>query len=182
MPGWLRVVVIGRKPRATLVRVAVLVVASYVVFEFLLLHIQVEGISMLPTYPDGSKHFVNRLAYVWHEPQRGDVVGIRFSREDTDSPAGFHWAANWLKPPHAMLLKRIVGLPGETVAFVDGRILINGEELAEPYEQLPCTWNLPPKKIGPDEYFVVGDNRSMPWAEHTFGGAQRNQIVGKAVL
>ena len=179
MPRWLSIVVMGRNPKATLARVAVLIVTCFIVFKFILLHIQVEGISMLPTYPDQSKHFVNRFAYLWHGPQRGDVVGIRFS---TNAPAGIHQAANWLKPPHAMLLKRIVGLPGETVAFVNGRAVINGEALDEPYKKLPCDWNLPSKELGPDEYFVVGDNRSMFWADHTFGRALRSQIIGKAIL
>ena len=81
-----------------------------------------------------------------------------------------------------MLLKRIIGLPGETVAFINGHVLINGEVLDEPYEKLPCNWNLPAKQLGPDEYFVVGDNRSMLWEEHTFGRALRSQIIGKAIL
>jgi signal peptidase I len=182
LPRWVRIAVMGRNPKATLVRVAVLVVTCFIVFKFILLHIQVEGISMLPTYLDRSMHFVNRFAYLWHEPQRGDVVGIRFSRAETNTPAGIHQAANWLAPPHVMLLKRIIGLPGETVAFVDGHVLINGEVLDEPYEKGACKWNLPPKELGPDEYFVVGDNRSMLWEEHTFGRAQRSQIVGKAIL
>jgi signal peptidase I len=128
------------------------------------LHIRVEGISMLPAYQDGSAHFVNRLAYLWHEPRRGDVVSIR------------------LAGVHLMYLKRIIGLPGETVVFVNGRVLIDGEVLDEPYEKLPCDWNLPPEKLGPDEYFVVGDNRSMPSQDHKFGKVERNRIVGKAVL
>jgi signal peptidase I len=182
LPRWVHIAVIGRNPKATLVRVAVLIVTCFVVFKFILLHIQVEGFSMLPTYPDRSMHFVNRIAYLWHEPQRGDVVGIRFSRAETNAPAGIHQAANWLAPPHVMLLKRIIGLPGETVAFVHGRVLINGEVLDEPYEKGACDWNLPTKELGPDEYFVVGDNRSMSWEDHTFGRAQRSQIVGKAIL
>jgi len=60
--------------------------------------------------------------------------------------------------------------------------LINGEVLDEPYEKLSCDWDLPPEKLGPDEYFVVGDNRSMPWQDHKFGKVDRNRIVGKAVL
>ena len=182
LPRWVRIVVIGRNPKATLVRVAVLIVTSFVVFKFILLPIRVEGISMLPNYKDRSWNLVNRLAYLRHEPQRCDVVGIRFSRAETDTPAGIHQAANWLAPPHVMLLKRIVGLPGETVAFEHGRVLINGEVLSEPYEKSPCDWNLPPKELGPDEYFVVGDNRSMPWENHVKGRAQRSQIVGKAIL
>ena len=182
LPRWVRIAVIGRNPKATLVRVAVLIVTSFVVFKFILLPAHVEGISMLPNYKDRSWNLVNRFAYLWYEPRRGDVVGIRFSRAVTNTSAGIHQAANWLEPPHVMLLKRIVGLPGETVAFVDGHVLINGEVLDEPYEKYACDWNLPPKELGPDEYFVVGDNRSMSWEEHTFGRAQRSQIVGKAIL
>ena len=182
MPRWLSIVVMGRNPKATLARDAVLIVTCFIVFKFILLPIRVEGISMLPTYQDRSVNFVNRLAYLWHEPQRRDVVGLRFSRAVTNTPAGIHQAVSLLETPHVMLLKRIVGLPGETVAFADGRVLINGEVLDEPYEKTPCDWNCPPVKLGPDEYFVVGDNRTMPWEDHVFGRAQRSQIVGKAIL
>jgi signal peptidase I len=164
VPRWLRIVMIGRNPKVTLARAAVLGVLCVLGYKFTLLHIRVEGISMLPAYQDGSAHFVNRLAYLWHEPRRSDVVGIRL--------AGFH----------VMFLKRIIGLPGETVAFVNGQVLINGQVLDEPYEKLPCDWNLPPEKLGSDEYFVVGDNRSMPWQDHKFGKVERNRIIGKAVL
>jgi len=163
VPRWLRIVVIGRNPKVTLVRAAVLAVLCILGYKFTLLHIRVEGISMLPTYQDGSAHFVNRVAYLWHEPRRGDVVSIRL--------AGIH----------LMYLKRVIGMPGETVAFVNGQVLINGQALDEPYEKLPCGWNLPPEKLGPDEYFVVGDNRSMPSENHTFGKVERNRIVGKAI-
>jgi len=181
VPRWLRIAVIGRNPKVTLVRAAVLAVLCFVIFKFVLLHIRVEGISMLPAYQDGSTHFVNRLAYLWHEPRRGDVVGIRFSAAVTNPPVSILQAANRLEPPHIMLLKRIIGLPGETVAFANGQVLINGEELDEPYEKLACDWNLPPEKLGPDEYFAVGDNRSMPPEYHMFGRCRRDQIVGKAI-
>ena len=163
MPRWLRILVIGRNPKVTLARAVVLAILCFVVFKFVLLHIRVEGISMLPTYQDGSAHFVNRLAYLWHEPRRGDVVSIR------------------LAGVHLMYLKRIIGLPGETVAFVNGQVLINDQVLDEPYEKLSCDWNLPPEKLGPDEYFVVGDNRTMPPENHTFGKVERDRIVGKTI-
>ena len=79
LPRWLQIVVIGRNPKVTLVRVAVLIVTCFVVFRFILLPARIEGISMLPTYKDRSVNFVNRLAYRWHEPRRGDVVGIRLA-------------------------------------------------------------------------------------------------------
>jgi len=124
--SWLRILVIGRNPKVTLLRVAVLIVTCFIVFRFILLPARIEGISMLPTYKDRSVNFVNRLAYRWHEPRRGDVVGIR------------------LAGPHVMYMKRIIGLPGETVSFVNGRVQINGEVLDEPYEKTPCDWNRPP--------------------------------------
>ncbi|MGA2785990.1 MAG: signal peptidase I [Verrucomicrobiota bacterium] len=164
MPRWLRIMVFGRKPKATLVRVAVLIIASFVVFRFILLPIRVEGISMLPNYQDRSWNLVNRLAYFRHEPQRGDVVSIR------------------LAGPHVMYLKRIIGLPGESVAFANGRVLIDGEVLDEPYEKLHCDWNCPPVKLGPNEYYVVGDNRTMPPEFHKHGETPRSRIIGKLLL
>ena len=163
-PRWLRIAVIGRNPKVTLIRAAILAVVCVLGYHFTVLRIRVEGISMMPTYQDGTKHFVNRVAYLFHEPRRGDVVSIR------------------LAGVHLMYLKRIIGLPGETVAFVNGQVLINGEVLDEPYEKLPWDWNRPPEKLGPNEYFVVGDNRSMFMQDHTFGKVERNRIVGKAIL
>jgi len=169
--SWLRILAIGRNPRTTLVRAAVLAVACLVVFKLVLLPVRVEGMSMAPTYADHSFNFVNRLAYLWHAPRRGDVVGIRFNRRWT------RWSA-----PHVMLLKRIIGLPGEAISFVDGRVRVNGQPLDEPYEKGPCDWNAAAVTLGADEYFVVGDNRSMAKEEHTFGKAERSRIVGKALL
>ena len=160
----LSILVFGRNLKRTLVRAVVLAVVCVVVLEFVVLPIRIEGISMEPTYADHSVNFINRLAYLGHAPQRGDVVGIRL--------AGYH----------VMYLKRIIGLPGETVAFVGGRVLINGGLLDEPYEKLPCDWNYGPVKLSPDEYFVVGDNRSMPVENHYFGRCERNRIVGKVLL
>lgn len=81
-----------------------------------------------------------------------------------------------------MLLKRVVGLPGETVAFADGRVLIDGQPLDEPYEKEKCDWNMPAEKLSANEYFVVGDNRTMPMNLHLFGRTTRERIVGKLLL
>jgi signal peptidase I len=173
--GWgkrLRILAVGRNPKRTLVRAAILAVVCVVVFKFVLLPVRVEGISMAPTYSDHSVNFVNRLAYLWHEPRRGDVVCIRLNLPPTNG-----WSA-----PHIMYLKRVIGLPGETVRFVDGRVRVNGETLDEPYEKGPCDWNTAPVTLGSNEYFFVGDNRSMPKEEHSFGKTERSRIVGKALL
>ena len=170
--GWLRVITFGRNPKLTLVRIVIWAVACVLVFKIALLRVKVDGISMVPTYQDQSKNWINRLAYLRHEPKRGDVVAIRLVQAND--------FFSQLEPPGVMLLKRIIGLPGDTVAFADGRAVINGEILDEPYEkERDCYWNIPPVKLAADEYYVVGDNRSMPEQNHTKGVFKRNQILGK---
>ena len=164
-PSWVQRVLIGRNPKRTLVRIVILVVVSTVVFKFVLQPIRVEGVSMLPTYHDRGINLVNRLAYVFHQPRRGDVVAIR-------TPAG----------EHVMYMKRIIGLPGETVAFHRGRLYINGNPMDEPYVRFRGYWDHEPEQVGPDQYYVVGDNRDMPWAYHEKGRPTRDLIVGKVIL
>jgi signal peptidase I len=161
---WWFVALVGRNPQRTLTRIILLVIGCFLAWKYVALPIRVEGVSMLPTYKERDINIINRLAYRFGLPQRGDVVAIRMAGE------------------HVMLLKRVVGLPGETVAFRRGRLLVNGQAVPEPYVKLPCYWNIPPQMIGPDEYFVVGDNRSMHESDHTKGRADRSRIVGKALL
>lgn len=163
---WWFVVTVGRHPWRTLTRVVVLVVMVLLAWKFAFLPIRVQGISMLPTYRNNQINVVNRLAYVFHEPRRGDIIAVRIS-ETGES---------------AMLLKRVVGLPGETISFRQGRLYVNGEELEEPYVRLPSRWNMPDVKVGPNQFYVVGDNRTMGVFDHTQGRADRRDIVGKALL
>lgn len=163
-PHWLRVLAIGRRPRATLVRIVVLVVVCFVTFKYCLLPIRIRGISMEPTRHDGRVNFINCLAYLRHEPQRGDIVSVRFAGKSV------------------MLMKRIIALPGETIEFRQGRAYINGQPLDEPYVKFPCDWIAGPFVCGPNQYYVVGDNRSMAFELHTQGRAERDRIVGKLLL
>ena len=164
--SWVKVVLVGRNFRFTLVRIVVLAAVVWFVSSYVLMPIRVQGPSMLPTYSENGVNFVNRLSYRQIEPQRGDVIAIRFSGK------------------HAMLMKRVVGLPGETVQFHRGRLLINGTVLPEPYldSKAMCDWELPAETLAPDEFYVVGDNRSMPYQNHTFGKAKRYRIMGKILL
>jgi signal peptidase I len=161
-------IAIGRRPDRTVRRLACLIgiaVIAFLIFRFLLFPIQIMGPSMFPTYKDGQFNFMNTLAYMWHEPKRGDVVGIRFSGD------------------RAMYVKRIVGLPGEQISFSGGACCINGVPLSEPYLKFPShEWELPPRLLGPSEYYVVGDNRSMAFADHDLGRTPRNRIIGKILL
>jgi signal peptidase I len=82
-PSLVRVIVIGRNSRNTLIRIFILVVVCFIVFNFILLPIRVTGISTLTSHKDRSINFVNRLAYLRHEPHRGDVVSIRYTRKQS---------------------------------------------------------------------------------------------------
>lgn len=163
-PSWVQRVIIGRKPTHTLIRAAVWAVVCIFVFKFCLLPIRVEGVSMLPTYKENQVNFLNCLVYRIHPPQRGDIVGIRLAGK------------------HVMFCKRIVGMPGESVSFHEGRLYINGAAMDEPYVQRPCHWEHEPIQVGPDEFYVVGDNRSMDFYDHEQGRADRQRIVGRVVF
>ncbi|MBL9127781.1 MAG: signal peptidase I [Verrucomicrobiales bacterium] len=164
-PGWIRTFVVGRNPVWTLGRIAILVVSVYVVFKYVLLVRKIESTSMLPSFREGSIHWIYRLAYRGTAlPARGDVVGIRTSGETV------------------MYIKRVVGLPGETLEIRRGEVWIDGKPLEEPHVRPGRKpWNRRPRTLGPDEYFVIGDNRSMDQEQHEFGVVERARIVGKVI-
>jgi signal peptidase I len=157
----LRRIVFGPDPRRTTVRILVLAAFSAVTFRWVLIPIRTEGVSMLPTYPtSGRLNLVNRFAYAVGSPTRGDIVAIR------------------LAGSHVVYVKRIVGLPGERVAIVDGLARIDGVFLAEPYVQRRKRWDVPEVQLGPNEYFVIGDNRGMS----DFGSVEGDRILGRVVF
>lgn len=156
--------IFGENPRRTTVRILILGTVSVVTFGWVLIPVRAEGPSMLPTYRSGSLNLVNRLAFVMKSPERGDVVAIGI--------AG----------PHAVYIKRIVGLPGERIAITQGTVRVNGQPLEEPYVRNRSPWTMSEVQLGPDEYFLIGDNRGMRAEEHDFGRASRSRIVGKVVF
>jgi signal peptidase I len=161
---WVRVVAIGRRPKWTLVRILLLVLVTVIAFKFVLIPVRITGLSMEPTYHDHSINIINRLSYLHSRPQHGDVVAIRYAGE------------------RVMLLKRVVALPGETISFSHGHVCLNGALQDEPYLRRPTNWEMAGMTLGPDEYYVVGDNRSMPQEWHTQGATPRWRIVGKALV
>ena len=157
-------VLVGRRPRRTLARVLVLSLTCFVVFKFVLRPIRVTGISMEPTYHDGRVNFVNRLAYRFAEPQRGDVISIAIAGESI------------------MYMKRVIALPGETLAIKEGVLMINGQPQPEPYVKNRLPWEIQERHLGTNEYFVVGDNRGMDQSLHYGGVIARERIVGKVLF
>lgn len=160
----LRRLVFGKDPRRTLVRVGVLGVISFLTFGWLLTPTRVHGISMEPTYRDGALKLVNRMVYRIRTPARGDVVAIR------------------LAGPNVLYVKRIIGLPHERVAIVNGIVEINGVPLVEPYVARRLPWNYEEVSVGPREFFVIGDNRGMRIADHDFGRVDARRILGTLIF
>lgn len=132
---------------------------AYGFFTWVLWPVKVSGQSMMPNYRDGSRHFINKLAYTSAKPQRGDVVGVRTSFGE-------------------IYIKRVVGLPGESLTFEGGTVQINGRSLQEPYVETKIF--RPPSGItlGSNKYWVIGDNR----ATSVRGPISVDQIIGKVVF
>jgi len=159
---WWGRILIGRNPTITLVRLVLLVVVCVVLFNGVLIPVRVTGKSMEPTYRDGRVNLINRLAYWRVKPQRGDVVALQ--KEGS----------------HLILLKRIVGLPGERIGVRNGRIFINGQILEEKYMDRfrPVPFATGEIVLGEHEYFAIGDNRRVS----VFGVVERRDILGKVLF
>ena len=155
---------VGANPRRTALRVVVLIVSAYIVFGHLLMPIRGFGVSMEPTIEEGDLIFVNRMAYRFRVPQRGDVVAVQIAGRSV------------------VYVKRLLGLPGDTVSFVDGVLWRNGEPVDEPYVTKRAGWQLDHVTLGDDDYFVVGDNRGMAMAHHEFGTATRGRLIGPRIF
>jgi signal peptidase I len=165
---WWRVVAVGRNPRVTAIRLLALILLTVLTFQYALVPIRVTGISMSPGLKDGERKWISPLMARLTGIRRGDVVAIQTSGRQV------------------MYLKRVIGLPGERVQIRKGDVYINGNLLPEPYLFNRSTaWDWPkdgqPRLLGPNDYFVVGDNRAMPPQNHYFGVADRSRILGKVI-
>ncbi len=118
---------------------------------------------MVPTYLDGSFALCWRLQYLFSPPKRGDVVTVRFAGKNV------------------MLLKRIVGLAGDTVSFRNGQLYINKNPVAEPYVINNSKWQLAERIVKPGYVYVVGDNRDTPMQQHKFGQVNSKRIIGGVI-
>lgn len=153
-----------------------LMMATLVVV-FVVQPVKVEGTSMLPRLHDGERIFVNKLIYYklpdlkkygWPSLERGDVVVF--------------WPP---KDPDKSYVKRIIGLPGETVEMREGKILINGQALSEPYldpHLAASRASMAPMHVDEHYYFVMGDNRDNSSDSRIWGLVPEKYIYGKALF
>lgn len=162
-----------RTGRAVLEWVAILVVAvvaAVVLRTFVIQPYFIPSGSMEPTLKVGDKVLVNKLSYDFHSVHRGDV--IVFKKPPNDFTPGIK-----------DLIKRVIGLPGETISARGGSVFINGHHLNEPW--LPrgtITANFRPVHVPRGDYFVMGDNRGNSADSRVIGPISGNLIVGRAFL
>lgn len=156
LPPWIA----GANPRRTAIRAAILVAAAYVVFGYILMPVRGVGVSMTPTIESGDLIFINRLAYWFRKPRRGDVVAVRMAGRSV------------------VYVKRVIALPGERLKIDGGYVSVNGSMFEEPYVRKRRDWSMQEVTLGPDDYFVVGDNRTMRMDLHEMGAVSRARLIG----
>ena len=155
---------------AELIETAVLIVSIYALVDLASVRYYVEGPSMEPNFYTGQRVIVSRINYMMTEPTFGEIVVVQ-----SPSRPGFD-------PP---LIKRIIGLPGDTLEIRNTQVLVNGNELFEPYINETCNLRLCPDNqwtLGPDEYFIMGDNRNHSNDSRAFGPITKNHIVGEVLV
>ena len=142
----------------------VLAVVMFLAINAVSARIRVDGSSMYPTLQDGQFVMVNRLAYKFGEPSHGDIVIFHYPRD-----------------PEQEFVKRIIGLPGDTVEIRNGHVYVNGYQLDEPYiadaPRSQGSWTVPEGYL-----FVLGDNRNNSQDSRSFGFVAMDEVIGKALF
>ncbi len=149
--------------------VVLALVVALVIKTFLFQAFFVPSGSMEPTLKVHDRVLVNKLSYEMHDVHRGDIIVF------TPPPGS--------EPGYAHLVKRVIGLPGETVSASGGHVFIDGKQLSEPY--LPkgtYTSDFAPVKIAPDHYWMMGDNRGDSSDSRVWGTIAKNAIVGRVFV
>ena len=127
----------------------------------------VRYICMMPNINDGDWIIVNKASYFFSDPNRGDVIVFQPPEKiHSDYP----------------FIKRVIGLPGETIEIRDGKIFINGIPLEEEYVKEVPKYTMEKKHIPIKEYFVLGDNRNNANDSHSWGTVPRDHMIGKAII
>ncbi len=146
-----------------IVETALLAVVIWLIVNFATARYVVEGVSMEPNFSTGQFLIVDKLTYrFFSTPQRGDIIVFDYPNNTSDD-----------------YVKRIIGLPGETIHIENGSVSINGELLNEPYVNVttPGFYEL---IIPPNSYWVMGDNRTSSSDSRSWGVLERQFIIGKA--
>lgn len=126
--------------------------------------------SMVPTLAIGDRLVVEKVSYRLHPPQFGDIIVF-------DPPAQLQ---EFGFTKDQAFIKRVIGLPGQTVEVSNGKVYVNHQPLTEPYIASPPDYVLPMVKVPPNQLFVMGDNRPNSNDSHVWGFLPQNNIIGRA--
>jgi signal peptidase I len=182
------------KPRSLLRELPVLLgvafVIAFLVKTFVAQAFFIPSESMVHTLEVGDRVLVSRMSYHLHEPHRGDIVVFSspFETQAKKDPLPERVFKTVLEsvglrqPSTEDFIKRVIGLPGETVEGKNGKIFINGRQLAEPYLAEEPIGDFPAKTIPQGQLWVMGDNRNRSSDSRVFGPIKKSKIVGRAIL
>jgi signal peptidase I len=144
--------------------VAVITTLVFLLARVFVQNYQVDGPSMTPTLLNGQYILVNKADYFTHGPARGDVIVFKFPKDTSRD-----------------FVKRVIGVPGDTVdTRADGAVIVNGVVLVEPYINDDINMTSQSWTLGPDQYFVMGDNRGDSYDSRDWGPVPSSDILGKA--
>ncbi len=140
---------------------------SFIFNNFVIVKAEVPSGSMEDTVMTGDRIVALRIAYILQGPKRGDIVVFKYPDDETQN-----------------YLKRVIGLPGETVEIIDGKVFVDSEPLVENYLKEPPVGSFGPYIVPKDSYFMLGDNRNISedarYWENTY--VKKEKIIGKAIL
>jgi signal peptidase I len=142
----------------------VLAIVIFLILRMVVGSYSVISVSMQPGLYEGERILVNKVAYRFGEPDRGDIIIFQSPEEDLT------------------LIKRVIGLPGDTVEVKNNTVYINGVSLNEPYLKEPPTYSYPAYNVPAGRYFVLGDNRNDSRDSHTGWTVPVENVVGRAWL
>src|SRR5512138_1422683 len=146
-----------------LIETMVLVAIAFLVVNSLIGRFRIEQVSMQPNLHEGEYVIVDKVSYAFHQPERGEIIVLK-------NPT----------PGQPDLIKRVIGLPGETIEVRGGRVYINNQPLTEPYLAQPMAGDFPATSLQAAQYFVMGDNRNNSEDSRRFGARPAGDIVGRA--
>ena len=149
---------------------ALAIVFAFVITQFIKPTL-VRGDSMYSTLEEGDYLIINRMAYKFKEPQRGDIIVFKSDLQQDDGTT-------------KDLVKRVIGIPGDTVKIENGKVYVNGEELVEPYLDEDITSGEVDTVVPKDSVFVLGDNReiSLDSRYADVGFIKESDILGKVFI
>ncbi len=146
-----------------------LTLLMFLVIRFAVQNFRVDGMSMEPTLHDQEYILVNKAAYVFHAPQRGDIIVFEYPHD-----------------PQVDYVKRIIAIPGDVISVVGEKVTVDGITLREPYVNPSDPFNpFPPiynQVIPTNDYFVMGDNRGNSSDSRQWGFVPRQNIIGRATF